>query len=54
MFLRTYTGLNCPKLMKELNGNVHYQLFCDIAIDPTSPQTNYKLLDEVFAELSYS
>lgn len=28
MFLKMYTGLSCPKLMEQLNGNIHYQMFC--------------------------
>ena len=40
--------------MEELNGNIHYQLFCDILIDPTHPLTNYKLLDDIAAELAGS
>ena len=24
MFLKMYTGLSCPKLMEQLNGNIHY------------------------------
>ena len=51
MFLKMYTGLSSPKLMEQLNGNIHYQLFCDVRIDPTHPLTNYKLLDDVFSEL---
>ena len=30
MFLKMYTGLSCPKLMEQLNGNIHYQMFCDV------------------------
>ena len=25
IFLKMYTGLICPKLMAQLNGNIHYQ-----------------------------
>ena len=39
MFLKMYTGLSSPKLMEHLNGNVHYQLFCDVRIDPMHPLT---------------
>ena len=53
MFLKMYTGLSCPKLMEQLNGNIHYQLFCDMRIDPLRPLTNYKLLDEVISEMSH-
>ena len=40
MFLKMYTGLSSPKLMEHLNGNIHYQLFCDVRIDPMHPLTN--------------
>lgn len=52
MFLKMYTGLSSPRLMDQLNVNIHYQLFCGVRIDPTHPLTNYKLLDEVFSELA--
>ena len=50
MFLKMKTQMSFPKLMEELNGNIHYQLFCDILIDPTHPLTNYKLLDDIAAD----
>ena len=53
MFLKKYTQLSAPKLMEQLNGNVHYQIFCDISINPLSPLTNYKLIDDIIAELSF-
>ena len=52
MFLKMYTGLSCPKLMEQLNGNIHYQMFCDAIIDPNRPLTNYKLLDDIMLELA--
>ena len=52
MFLKMRTQMSFPKLMEELNGNIHYQLFCDILIDPVHPLTNYKLLDDIAAELA--
>ena len=52
IFLKMYTGLSCPKLMEQLNGNIHYQMFCDVIIDPTRPLTNYKLLDDILLELA--
>ena len=51
MFLKMCTGLSCPKLMEHLNGNINYQIFCDVIIDPTRPLTNYKLLDDIMMEL---
>ena len=52
MFLKMKTQMSFPKLMEQLNGNVHYQLFCDIIIDPARPVTNYKLLDDIAAEMA--
>ena len=51
MFLKMYTGLCCPKLMEQQNGNIHYQIFYDVIIDSTQPLTNYKLLDDIMMEL---
>ena len=51
MFLKMNTGLSCPKLMEQLNGNIHYQIFCDVIIDPIRPLMNYKLLDDIMMEL---
>ena len=53
VFLKMYTGLSCPKLMEQLNGNIHCQLFCDVIINPQHPLTNYKLLDDIISELSH-
>ena len=52
MFLKTYTQLSAPKLMEQLNGNIHYQIFCGIRIDPERPLKNYKLIDDIAEELS--
>ena len=52
MFLKMYTQMSAPKLLEQLNGNVHYQIFCDISINPLSPLTNYKLIDDIVSELS--
>lgn len=51
-FLKMYTGLSAPKLMKALNGNIHYQIFCGIRISPENQLTNYKLIDSILLELS--
>ena len=40
MFLKMYTELSAPKLMEQLNGNVFYQIFCDIYIAPERPDAN--------------
>ena len=52
MFLKMHTGLSAPKLLEQLNGNVHYQIFCDISINPLRPLTNYKLIDDIASELA--
>ena len=52
MFLKMYTQLSAPKLLEQLNGNVHYQIFCDISINPLCPLKNYKLIDDIVSELS--
>ena len=52
MFLKMYTGLSAPKLMEQLNSNVHYQIFCDIYINPLCPLKNYKLIDDIAMELA--
>ena len=30
MFLKMYTGLSCPKLMEQLNGNIHYHILAEM------------------------
>ena len=52
MFLKMYTQLSAPKLMEQLNGNIHYQIFCGIRIDPERPLKNYKLIDDIAEELA--
>ena len=52
MFLKSYTRLSAPKLMEQLNANIHYQIFCGIRISPVNPLTNYKLIDDIILELS--
>jgi hypothetical protein len=52
MFLKMHTGLSAPKLLEQMNGNIHYQIFCDISITPLRPLTNYKLIDDIASELA--
>ena len=52
MFLKSYTGLSAPKLMEQLNANIHYQIFCGIRINSRNPLTSYKLIDDIVLELS--
>ena len=52
VFLKMYTQLSAPKLLDQLNGNIHYQMFCGVSIDPESPLTNYKLIDDIIGEVA--
>ena len=52
MFLKSYTGLSAPKLMEQLNANIHYQIVCGIRISSRNPLTNYKLIADIVLKLS--
>lgn len=52
MFLKSYTNFSDFELIEHLNGNIHYQLFCGIQIDPLHPLTNYKIVSAIRGELS--
>jgi len=52
MFLKSYAGLSAPKLMEQLNANIHYQISCGIRISTKNPLANYKLIDDIVLELS--
>ena len=47
MVLKSYTGFSDRQLVEHLNGNIHYQLFCGIMIDPSFPITNYKIVSAI-------
>ena len=44
MALKAYTGFSDRQLVENLNGNIHYQMFCRIMIDPSISITNYKII----------
>ena len=46
MFLKHYVGCSDSKLIEHLNGNIHYQIFCDIIIPPSKPLTNFKIVKD--------
>ncbi len=52
MFLKHYAGCSDSKLLEHLNGNIHYQIFCDIIIPLNSPLTNFKIISEIRCELA--
>jgi hypothetical protein len=51
MFLKSYTNLSDRKLIENLNGNIHYQMFCDIFLG-LEPLKNAKIASEIRCELS--
>ena len=52
MILKAYTGLSDRNLVEHLNGNIHYQMFCGIMIDPSFPITNYKIVSAIRNEIA--
>ena len=52
MVLKAYTGFSDKQLVEHLNGNIHYQIFCGIMIDPSSPITNYKIVSAIRNEMA--
>ena len=52
MVLKAYTGFSDRQLVEHLNGNIHYQIFCGIMIDPSSPITNFKIVSAIRNEIA--
>ena len=52
MVLKAYTGFSDRQLVEHLNGNIHYQLFCGIIIDPSCPVTNYRIISAIRNEIA--
>ena len=52
MLLKNYSGLSDRKLIEQLNGNIHYQLFCGIFIRPGEEIRDSKLVSKIRCELS--
>ncbi len=51
MFLKSYVGCSDRKLIEHLNGNIHFQLFCDIWLQGER-LTNYKIVSHIRTYLS--
>ena len=47
MFLKNYAGVSDFKLIEQLNGNIHYQIFCDILLDPGERFENFKIVSQI-------
>ena len=52
MVLKAYTGFSDRQLVEHLNGNIYYQMFCGIMIDPAFPITNYKIVSAIRNEMA--
>ena len=52
MVLKAYTGFSDRQLVEHLNGNIYYQMFCGIMIDPALPMTNYKIVSAIRNEIA--
>ena len=52
MVLKAYTGFSDRQLVEHINGNLHYQMFCGIMIDPDFPITNYKIVSAIRNEIA--
>lgn len=52
MVLKSYTGFSDFDLVEHLNGNIHYQLFCGIQVNPSDPLTNHKIVSTIRQELA--
>ena len=52
MVLKAYTGFSDRQLVEHLNGNIHYQMFCRIMINPSFPITNYKIVSTIRNEIA--
>lgn len=51
MFLKHYACCSDKKLIEQLNGNLEYQFFCDIALGDTRIE-NFKIVSQVRCELA--
>jgi hypothetical protein len=52
MFLKHYTGVSDRRLIEQLNGNIYYQMFCDLIIPPGYHIENYKIVSQIRCELA--
>lgn len=53
MFLKNYMGCSDKRLVEQLNGNLHFQYFCDIVIPFDAPLTNFKIVSQIRCELAH-
>lgn len=53
MILKNYMGCSDKRLIEQLNGNIHFQYFCDIVIPFDAPLTNFKIVSQIRCELAH-
>lgn len=52
MLLKNYVGCSDERLIEQLNGNIYYQIFCDLYLGATHQLKNGKIVSAVRCELS--
>ena len=52
MFLKHYTGATDNRLIEQLNGNVYYQIFCDLILAPGYHINNFKIVSQIRCEVA--
>jgi hypothetical protein len=52
MLLKSYTGLSDRKLVEQINGSIHFQLFCGIFIRPGEEILDTKLVSKIRCDLA--
>lgn len=52
MFLKHYTGASDKRLIEQLNGNVYYQIFCDLILAPGYHIDNFKIVSQIRCEVA--
>ena len=50
--LKSYIGFSDRQLVEHLNGNIHYQMFCEIMMNPFFPITNCKIVSVIRNEMA--
>ena len=52
MFLKNYSCCSDKKLVEQLNGNIYYQIFCDLVLNPGDCIENFKIVSQVRCEVA--
>ena len=51
MFLKAYTNLSDRKLYEQLNGSLHYQMFCGLFLGPEK-LADYKVISRIRTQMA--